>query len=175
MLKKCLTPIDTQIPLGLCSQRSSFLIWNKADGQPITPLISWQDDRGKPCCDQLQASKESIHELTGLRLSAYYFAPKLSVLLQNNPTWREKLIHAEWLAGTLDTFLIWRWTHGQHFMTDASMAARTLLMDIHTRQWSTTLCQLFNIPSSILPLIKPSTQLNLTLDNGITIQACVGD
>jgi glycerol kinase len=175
VLKKCLTPIDTQIPLGLCSQRSSFLIWNKADGQPITPLISWQDDRGKPCCDQLQASKEAIHELTGLRLSAYYFAPKLSVLLRNNPTWREKLIHTEWLTGTLDTFLIWRWTHGQHFITDASMAARTLLMDIRTRQWSTTLCQLFNIPSSILPLIKPSTQLNLTLDNGVTLQACVGD
>ena len=176
VLKECIAQTGINLPLGLCSQRSSFLIWDKINGHPVTPLISWQDDRGASCCDRLHASTDSIHYLTGLRLAAYYFAPKLSVLLQENPAWCEKLVQGEWLAGTLDTFLIWRWTHGQHFLTDASMAARTLLMDIHRQDWSDTLCQLFDIPCSILPQIKPSTGLNLSLpDFGLTLQASVGD
>jgi len=176
VLKECIVHTSNNPPLGLCSQRSSFLIWDKISGHPVTPLISWQDDRGASCCDHLHASTDTIHNLTGLRLTAYYFAPKLSILLQENPAWREKLVQGEWLAGTLDTFLIWRWTHGQHFLTDASMAARTLLMDIHQQGWSDTLCQLFDIPCSILPQIKPSTGLNLSLpDLGLTLQASVGD
>ncbi len=176
VLKECIAQTGINLPLGLCSQRSSFLIWDKINGHPVTPLISWQDDRGASCCDRLHASTDTIHNLTGLRLTAYYFAPKLSVLLQENPAWREKLMQGEWLAGTLDTFLIWRWTHGQHFLTDASMAARTLLMDIRRQHWSDTLCQLFDIPCSILPQIKPSTGLNLSLpDFGLTLQASVGD
>lgn len=176
VLTACAAQTGDKPPLGLCSQRSSFLIWDKTSGNPVTPLISWQDDRGSSCCDHLHASTDTIHKLTGLRLTAYYFAPKLNVLLQENPAWREKLVHGEWLAGTLDTFLIWRWTHGQHFLTDASMAARTLLMDIYQQQWSDTLCRLFDIPHSILPHIKPSIGLNVLLpDIGLTLQASVGD
>ncbi|TXI20690.1 MAG: carbohydrate kinase [Nitrosomonas sp.] len=175
VIEECTAKTSSRPPLGLCSQRSSFLIWNKASGKPVTPLISWQDDRGTSCCHGLQAETGIIHELTGLRLTPYYFAPKLSILLHDHPTWRDKLICREWLTGTLDTFLIWRWTHGQHFVTDASMAARTLLMDIHKMQWSDTLCQLFDIPVTILPAIKPSTGLNLALDIGLTLQASIGD
>lgn len=176
VLKECAARTGDKPPLGLCSQRSSFLIWDKASGNPVTPMISWQDDRGSSCCDRLHASTDTIHKLTGLRLTAYYFAPKLNVLLQENPAWREKLVHGEWLAGTLDTFLIWRWTHGQHFFTDASMAARTLLMDIHQQQWSDTLCKLFDIPHSILPHIQSSIGWNVPLpDIGLTLQASVGD
>jgi len=175
VLQDCIAQADNNPPLGLCSQRSSFLIWDKASGEPVTPLISWQDDRGKSCYERLHASEETLRSLTGLRLTPYYFAPKLSVLLQENPAWREKLVQGEWLAGTLDTFLIWRWTQGRHFVTDASMAARTLLMDIHRQQWSDTLCHLFDIPRSILPHLKPSTGLNLPLNTGVTLQASVGD
>jgi glycerol kinase len=78
-------------------------------------------------------------------------------------------------AGTLDTFLIWRWTGGRHFVTDASMAARTLLMDIRQQHWSPRLCKLFGIPLGILPEIKPSAGLNLRLNNGLVLQASVGD
>ena len=177
VLQECRTQTDNIPPLGLCSQRSSFLIWDKASGMPVTPLISWQDNRGMRCCDAIQNAKDLglIRKHTGLRLTPYYFAPKLSVLLQDNPTWREKLEKTKWLVGTLDTFLIWRWSQGQYFCTDASMAARTLLMDIHQQQWSASLCDLFGIPVSILPKIKPSTGLNLPLDNGLTLQASVGD
>ncbi|MBS0424521.1 MAG: carbohydrate kinase [Proteobacteria bacterium] len=175
VLQTCMTQTGEKPSLGLCSQRSSFLIWDKTSGEPVTPLISWQDDRGKSCCERLHASTNTLHTLTGLRLTPYYFAPKLSMLLQENPAWRGKLIQGEWLAGTLDTFLIWRWTNGAHFVTDASMAARTLLMDIRQQQWSDTLCHLFDIPRSILPHIKPSSELNLPLNIGLTLQASVGD
>jgi len=161
--------------LGLCSQRSSFLIWEQSTGQPLTPLISWQDNRGAMSCEALRAHEKSIRGLTGLPLTPYYFAPKLRVVLQDNPGWRERLERGELRAGTLDTFLIWRWTGGRHFVTDASMAARTLLMDIRQQRWSPRLCELFGIPLEILPGIKPSAGLNLRLNNGLVLQASVGD
>lgn len=162
-------------PLGLCSQRSSFLIWEQATGKPLTPLISWQDNRGAQSCVALQAQEHLITELTGLRLTPYFFATKLRVVLQENPQWRERLERGELRVGTLDTFLIWRWTGGKHHLTDGSMAARTLLMDIRQQQWSPVLCDLFGIPLGILPAIKPSTGLNLRLSNGVTLQASLAD
>ena len=175
VLAECLAQTTVRPPLGLCSQRSSFLIWKHSTGQPITPLISWQDNRGAASCEALRAHESLIRDLTGLPLVPYYFAPKLRALLQDNPSWLARLKHGELLAGTLDTFLIWRWSGGNHFVTDASMAARTLLMDIRERQWSPQLCELFGVPISVLPEIKPSAGLGLKLGNGLILQACVGD
>jgi glycerol kinase len=175
VLGECMAQVGDCQTLGLCSQRSSFLIWERDGGQPLTPLISWQDNRGAASCDALHAHESLIRDLTGLPLTPYYFAPKLRILLRENPEWRSRLERGELLAGTLDTFLIWRWTGGKYFMTDASMAARTLLMDIHTQQRSPQLCEIFGIPINILPKIKPSAGLNLKLDNGLTLQASVGD
>ncbi len=175
VLNACLAQTNSVPPLGLCSQRSSFLIWSKADGQPLTPLISWQDNRGAKSCEDLLANEGQIHKLTGLRLTPYYFAPKLRVVLQEHPQWRSQLERGELLVGTLDTFLIWRWSGGKHHVTDVSMAARTLLMDIRQMQWSPVLCKLFGIPQHILPQINPSAGMNLQLHNGLTLQASVGD
>jgi len=162
-------------PLGLCSQRSSFLIWERSSGKPVTPLISWQDNRGVASCIALQGQEPLITGLTGLRLTPYFFASKLRVVLQENPHWRERLERGELLVGTLDTFLIWRWTDGRHHLTDASMAARTLLMDIGSQKWSPLLCDLFEIPLNILPAIKPSTGLKIRLNNDLTLQASLAD
>lgn len=195
VLGECLAQAGDYPPLGLCSQRSSFLIWEQASGQPITPLISWQDNRGAASCAALRAQQGLIRDLTGLPLTPYYFAPKLRAVLQDNPEWLARLERGELLAGTLDTFLIWRWTGGKHYLTDVSMAARTLLMDIRRRQWSPTLCDLFGIPAHILPQIKSSAGMNLRLmkplairpgyqnaiakslvmDNGLILQASLGD
>lgn len=174
-LSECLAQTTARPPLGLCSQRSSFLIWERASGRPVTPLISWQDGRGAESCEALRDKESAIRELTGLPLAAYYLAPKLRVLLRENPSWRERLAGGEWLLGTLDTFLIWCWTGGRHHLTDASMAARTLLMDIHTRQWSPQLCELFDVPHEALPEIRPSSGWALQLDNGLSLQANVSD
>ena len=175
VLAACLAQTDARPPLGLCSQRSSFLIWERASGQPVTPLISWQDDRGAESCAALRGKENIIRGLAGLPLTPYYLAPKLRVLLREHPSWRERLVRGEWLLGTLDTFLIWRWTAGKQHLTDASMAARTLLMDAHTQQWSPALCELFDIPPQILPQIRPSAAMGLRLGNGLILQASVGD
>ena len=175
VLNTCLAQTDTMPALGLCSQRSSFLLWEKSSGNPITPLISWQDTRGAESCKALQSQELLITELSGLRLTPYFFGPKLRVVLQENPLWRERLLRGELLVGTLDTFLIWRWTGGKQHITDASMAARTLLMDIDNQQWSPALCELFDIPLRILPTIKTTTRMNVKLDNGLKLQASLGD
>jgi glycerol kinase len=179
VLNECIALAGDCKSLGLCSQRSSFLIWEQATGLPLTPLISWQDNRGAASCEALRMHEVSIRNLTGLPLTPYYFAPKLRIVLQENsqekPGWRARLERGELLVGTLDTFLIWRWSSGKYFMTDASMAARTQLMDIRQQQWSPQLGVFFGIPLGILPEIKPSTGLNMQLDNDLILQASVGD
>ena len=175
VLSECLVQTTARPSLGLCSQRSSFLIWECAGGRPVTPLISWQDGRGAESCEALRGKEGVIRDLAGLPLAAYYLAPKLRVLLRTHPSWRERLSSGEWLLGTLDTFLIWRWTGGRHHLTDASMAARTLLMDIHQQQWSPVLCELFDIPRQALPEIRPSAGWALPLENGLILQANVSD
>ncbi|MDD5385250.1 MAG: FGGY family carbohydrate kinase [Gallionella sp.] len=175
VLAECLAQTTARPPLGLCSQRSSFLIWERASGRPVTPLISWQDGRGAESCEALRGKEGVIRDLAGLPLTAYYLAPKLCVLLRENPSWRVRLASGEWLMGTLDTFLIWRWTGGRHYLTDASMAARTLLMDIDSQQWSPVLCELFDVPRRVLPEIRPSAGWALQLDNGMILRASVSD
>jgi glycerol kinase len=175
VLNECIAHAGDLKSFGLCSQRSSFLIWEQGTGQPLTPLISWQDNRGAASCEALRAHEKSIRSLTGLPLTPYYFAPKLRIVLQDNPEWLARLESGELRVGTLDTFLIWRWTGGKHHLTDASMAARTLLMDIRQQQWSPALCDLFGIPAHILPQIKASAGMNLRLNNGLVLQASVGD
>ena len=175
VLQTCLAQAEGFPPLGLCSQRSSFLIWEKSSGKPVTPLISWQDNRGAESCVALQKQESFITALSGLRLTPYFFATKLHVVLQENPGWREKLQSGVWMTGTLDTFLLWRWTGGKQHITDVSMAARTLLMDIGKQQWSPVLCDLFGIPLGILPEIKSSTGMHVPLTNGLTLQASLAD
>jgi glycerol kinase len=175
VLEECIAHMNVCPPLGLCSQRSSFLIWDRASGRAVTPLISWQDDRGAESCLALRDKENSIRELSGLPITPYYLAPKLRVLLHENPNWRELLLSGVWLLGTLDTFMIWRMTDGSHHVTDVSMAARTLLMDPLSQQWSPALCELFDIPQKILPKIMPSAGLALHLKHGMVLQASMGD
>jgi glycerol kinase len=175
LLDDCIAEAGNCTTLGLCSQRSTFLVWEQSTGQPLTALISWQDNRGSASCAALQTHRNAIHRISGLPLTQYYFAAKLRVVLQENPGWMERLQRGELRAGTLDTFLIWRLTGGRHFTTDASMAARTQLMDIREQEWSAQLCKLFDIPIELLPELKSSTCIGLRLDNGLVLQASVGD
>ena len=175
VLVACMVRADGCTTLGLCSQRSSFLLWERASGKPVTPLISWQDDRGAASCEALREHEPHIRERTGLPLTPYYFAPKLRALLLNQPQFRMRLEKDELLAGTLDTYLIWRWSGGRHFITDASMAARTLLMDVRRLEWSRELCDLFGIPIGILPQVMPSAGIAVPLEHGLVLLASLGD
>lgn len=175
LLDKILVQAGCCKSLGICTQRSTFVIWVRETGQPVTPLISWQDDRGARSCVDLKAREQTIRNLGGLPLTPYYFAPKLREVLRQNPDWLSKLESGQLLVGTLDTFLLWRWSGGKHHVTDVSMAARTLLMDITRNQWSETLCSLFGVPISILPKIVPSDAIELALDNGLKVVTSVAD
>lgn len=175
LLRDSIAAAGACLALGLSSQRSSFLIWEANTGLPLTPLISWQDNRGAASVAALQRHAQTIRELTGLPLTPYYFAAKLRIVLQENPHWRARLERAELRVGTLDTFLIWRWSGGKHFVTDASMAARTQLLDIGQQQWSPQLCDFFGISAQMLPAISSSAGINLQLDNGLIVQASVAD
>ena len=175
LLIKCLHHSDKTPSLGIAYQRSSFLLWEKTSGKPVTSLISWQDNRGASCCAALQSMEPDIQNLTGLRLAPYYFAPKLNTLLQEQPEFRTGLEQGVLLAGTLDCFLLWRWSGGLYYQTDVSMAARTLLMDIQKQQWSSELCALFSIPQHTLPKIQPSTGLNQSIIHKCILQASIAD
>jgi glycerol kinase len=195
LLGNCIAVAGDCTNLGLCSQRSSFLVWEQSTGQPLTALISWQDNRGSASCAALHTHRDEIRRVSGLPLTQYYFAAKLRVVLQENPEWLTRLRRGELRAGTLDSFLIWRLTGGRHLITDASMAARTQLMDIQQQKWSAQLCRLFEIPPEILPEIRTSVGIgvrlmkplairpghqktmakSLVMDNGLVLQASVGD
>jgi glycerol kinase len=175
LIKKCQVHCLAKPSLGLCYQRSSFLLWNRDNGLPVTPLISWQDNRGISSCKELQAHISQIRKITGLPLTAYYFAPKVRVLFQQQPELMQGLLSNHLCIGTLDSFLIWHWTAGKKYLTDASMAARTQLMDMHTGKWSNVLSDMFKIPLQFLPEICSSTGLNLQLINGTTLVTSVAD
>ena len=175
LLEKCYRYCQTSPLLGLCYQRSSFVIWDSQSGLSVTPLISWQDNRGDSSCKKLQENNSLIRQLTGLPLTAYYFAPKLHALLLQQPELLQGLLNNNLCVGTLDSFLIWHWTEGNQYLTDVSMAARTQLMDIHTRQWSESLADIFKIPLQVLPEICPSNGLNIELKNGAVLMASVAD
>lgn len=175
LLHKYLIHSGKSSRLGIACQRSSFLLWEKSSGRPVTPFISWQDSRGADSISRLRRKERVIQNLTGLRLAPYYLAPKLSVLLEQRPELRAGLEQGDLLVGTLDSFIIWRWSSGNYYQTDASMAARTLLMNIHQQHWSSELCSSFAINPAWLPRIKPSTNLNQRLKQDIVLQASVAD
>lgn len=175
LLDKCKKQDQSSLSLGICYQRSSFLIWDHQNGLPVTPLISWQDNRGKSSCKELKEQQTLIKQLTGLSLTPYFFAPKLRTILKQQPELLKGLLSNDLCVGTLDSFLIWHWTAGKNYQTDTSMAARTLLMDLETGLWSESLCDIFNIPLQVLPEICPTNGLNLQLKNGNVLQVSIAD
>lgn len=175
LLQKCLSDTHKTLSVGIAYQRSSFLVWERFTGQPVTRLISWQDNRGKSTCVALHSMSPMIQQLTGLRLTPYYFAPKINKLFQEQPELRRGLEKGSLLVGTLDSFLLWHWSGGKYYQTDVSMAARTLLMDVRQQQWSSDLCEIFTISPQTLPEIRPSTGLNQTIIHGAILQASIAD
>lgn len=145
--------------IGITNQRETTVLWDRATGQPLARAIVWQDRRTAAFCDQLRAEGKAdlIQARTGLVLDAYFAGTKLAWLLDNVPGARERAERGELAFGTVDTWLIWQLTDGRVHCTDPSNASRTLLFDIHTRQWSDELLACLNIPSSILPAITPSS------------------
>lgn len=145
--------------LGITNQRETTVLWDRASGQPVAPAIVWQDRRTAARCDALRAAgkAELIQRKTGLVLDAYFAATKLEWMLEQVPGVRARAEAGELAFGTIDSWLIWNLTGGRVHATDASNAARTLLMNLRTLDWDEELLRLFHIPRALLPRIVPSS------------------
>ncbi|MEA2060758.1 MAG: FGGY family carbohydrate kinase [Thermodesulfobacteriota bacterium] len=150
----------------MSSQRSSFLLWEKASGRPVTPLISWQDRRAIDWCSRHLRAYEPLAARTGLPLSPHYAGPKLTCLLSADMGVKDSAHRGRLCFGTLDTYLIWRLTKGRVYQTDLSMAARTAIMDVCRGLWDPALLKFYGIPPSLLPSIVSSHGLKISLSGG---------
>src|SRR5690348_2867204 len=147
--------------IGITNQRETTLVWDRKTQQPIYNAIVWQDRRTSSYCDELkkQGHAPPIQQKTGLVIDAYFSATKVKWILDNIPGARKRAEKGELCFGTVDTWLLFKLTSGKAYATDVSNASRTMLFNIHTLQWDEELLQLFNIPRSVLPEVKSSSEV----------------
>lgn len=147
--------------IGITNQRETTVIWDRKTGTPIHNAIVWQDRRTAAYCDELKAAgkSEMIADKTGLILDAYFSATKIKWILDQVEGARKKAEKGELAFGTIDTWLIWKLTGGKIHATDISNASRTMIFNIHTEKWDGELLDLFEIPESLLPEVKESSEV----------------
>ncbi len=147
--------------IGITNQRETTIVWDKITGIPLYNAIVWQDRRTAAYCDELtkQGLGQKIQDKTGLIIDAYFSASKIRWILDNIDGARNKAMEGRLLFGTVDSWLVWKLTAGQCHITDISNASRTMLCNIHTGQWDEELLSLFDIPRSMLPEIKSSSEI----------------
>ncbi|MFN0047656.1 MAG: glycerol kinase GlpK [Cytophagales bacterium] len=147
--------------IGITNQRETTIVWNRNTGEPIYNAIVWQDRRTAVFCDQLK--KDGIQDLirgkTGLVIDAYFSASKINWLLENVAGARKQAENGELAFGTVDTWLVWKFTRGKVHVTDVTNASRTMLFNIQTQTWDDELLKIFNIPHNILPEVKQSSEV----------------
>lgn len=141
--------------IGVTNQRETVVVWDRRTGEPVGRALVWQDRRTAPECDALRARgvEPRVTALTGLLLDPYFSATKLAWILDSQPGLRARAEAGELLAGTIDTWVIWKLTGGAVHATDATNASRTLLFDIHAQDWSDELLDLFRVPRALLPRV----------------------
>ncbi len=147
--------------IGITNQRETVVVWDRVTGRPIHPAIVWQDRRTAAYCDELKAQglSQLIRERTGLVIDAYFSATKLKWILDQVPGARGRAAKGELAFGTIDSWLVWKLTGGQLHLTDSTNASRTLLYNIHKGQWDEDLLHLFDIPVSVLPEVRSSSEV----------------
>jgi glycerol kinase len=150
---------DDVAALGITNQRETTVLWDRQTGQPVHNAIGWQDRRTTAICDQLQAQGAAalVTGRTGLLLDPYFSGTKLQWMLDNLDGVRARAEAGRLAFGTVDSWLIWNLTGGRVHATDASNASRTLLFNIHTRDWDDELLQLLRIPRAVLPQVVDSS------------------
>ncbi len=166
--------------IGITNQRETAVVWDKSTGKPVQNAIVWQSRITAAYCDELKAAghEEMFRERTGLPVDAYFTGTKIRHILQNNPGAQEKAERGELLAGTVDSFLIWRLTEGRVHVADYTNCSRTLLFDIHKLDWDDELLGIMNVPRSMMPEPRPSSEIygeTSLLGGSIKIAGCAGD
>ncbi|MEX0988622.1 MAG: glycerol kinase GlpK [Bacteroidales bacterium] len=147
--------------IGITNQRETTVVWERSTGKPVYNAIVWQDRRTSEHCSRLASEGKSdmVRAKTGLIIDAYFSATKVAWILDNVDGAREKAEKGGLCFGTVDSWLIWKFTRGKSHVTDITNASRTMLFNIYDDRWDEELLTLFNIPSSMLPEVKASSGL----------------
>jgi glycerol kinase len=147
--------------IGITNQRETTVLWDRRTGKPVYNAIVWQDRRTAGFCDQLKNEGHSnkILDKTGLIIDAYFSATKIRWILDNVKDARKMAEKGQLAFGTIDTWLIWNLTKGKLHVTDVSNASRTMLLNINSLKWDDELLKIFNIPASILPEVRSSSEI----------------
>jgi glycerol kinase len=174
-----LSPTDISA-IGITNQRETTILWNRKTGEPIYNAIVWQDRRTSVYCDEIREEyEEIIREKTGLQVDAYFSASKINWILDNVENARKSAENGEICFGTVDSWLIWKLTKRRVHVTDVSNVSRTMLFNINTLSWDNELLNIFNIPKSILPEVKSSSEIYAEVEiaelKGIKIAGNAGD
>ncbi|MDZ4125380.1 MAG: FGGY family carbohydrate kinase, partial [Hydrogenophaga sp.] len=145
--------------VGITNQRETTVVWNRKTGEPVCNAIVWQDRRAEATCAELRerGASDTVLQKTGLRIDAYFSGTKLKWILENVSGVRAQAERGELAFGTVDSWLIWQLTGGARHVTDVSNASRTMLFNVHTRQWDDELLALLDIPKSLMPEALPSS------------------
>ena len=160
ILKANLTAND-MAGIGITNQRETTVVWNRHSHQPVCNAIVWQDRRTAAYCNELKERGlgPQIQELTGLVIDAYFSATKVKWILDHVPGARQSALDGDLCFGTIDSWLLFKLTNGKVHATDVSNASRTMLFNIHSLQWDEKLLQLFDIPASMLPAVRSSSEV----------------
>jgi len=146
--------------IGLDNQGETCMVWDKNTGEPIYNAIVWQDRRTASAANELKEEcGDLITQKTGLPVDAYFSALKIKWILDNLENAWEKVEKGELMVGTMDTWLLWKMTGGEIYVTDPSTASRTMLFNLHTSQWDDEILEIIGIPKSILPEIRESVEI----------------
>jgi glycerol kinase len=171
------------VGIGITNQRETNLIWNRETGQPYHNAIVWQCRRTTGIVEELKAKgyEALFQERTGLLLDPYFSGTKFKWQLDKITDLRKEVEANRAIAGTIDTFLTWKLTHGAAHVTDVTNASRTLLMNLETLAWDDELCSILNVPRDMLPEIRSCSEIyGYTrkvpgLPDGIPICGMAGD
>lgn len=168
--------------LGITNQRETVVLWEKATGNPVYRAIVWQCRRTANLADKLinDGYSDFIRDKTGLIPDAYFSGTKIKWILDTVPSLRKRAENNEILAGTIDTWLVWKLSGGKAHITDYTNASRTMLYNIHTLEWDKELLELLDIPENILPQVKNSSEVYAVTDKNVCgievpIASVIGD
>lgn len=147
--------------IGITNQRETTIVWDIDTEEPIYNAIVWQDRRTSEYCDELKAQglTEKIHEKTGLIIDAYFSGTKIKWILDNVPGARKRAEMGKLRFGNVDSWLVWRLTRGEIPVTDVTNASRTMLFNIKDLKWDEELLKLLDIPMSMMPEVKSSSEI----------------
>ena len=147
--------------IGITNQRETTIVWDVDTEEPIYNAIVWQDRRTSEFCDELKAQglTDKIHEKTGLIIDAYFSGTKIKWILDNVPGARKRAEMGKLRFGNVDSWLVWRLTRGEVHVTDVTNASRTMLFNIHDLKWDEDLLKLLDIPLSMMPEVKSSSEI----------------